>query len=256
MGCRPLQLGSVYLPFVVSWGPRKDPTDHCGSQPETSLSAWKRTYRTVMLNTPPTVGPASGPAAAELHLCKTIQVFARNSVTMKRIVLALLWLAALCMAQKRRQQSSEWDYRAGAEKVNTRGCSNLTLVLDNWKFAIMTQMKDLLLNNHKTVLPDYGRIQPLSDALGDLYKEFNGLKEHIRELTSKVEVVEAFVDDFRAGKLSGPPSEVHQQHNPQSSSPQDENLTPAIPEKVPGNPRPGVRPVRRRPYRKQETPQA
>ncbi|KAG7491200.1 hypothetical protein MATL_G00000450 [Megalops atlanticus] len=126
---------------------------------------------------------------------------------MKRIVfLVLLLLAALCSAQKkRRQQSAEWDYRAEAEKVNTRGCANLTLVLDNWKFAIMTQVKDLLLNDHSTVLPDYGRIQPLSEALGDLYKEFNALKERLGELTTKFEGVEAFVDDMRAGRAPAPP---------------------------------------------------
>uniref|UniRef100_A0A673A1H3 Uncharacterized protein n=1 Tax=Sphaeramia orbicularis TaxID=375764 RepID=A0A673A1H3_9TELE len=64
----------------------------------------------------------------------------------------------------------------------------------------MTQVKDLLLHDHNTVLPDYGRIQPLSDALGDLYKEFNSLKERLAELTSKFEGVEAFVDDVRAGR--------------------------------------------------------
>uniref|UniRef100_A0A8C4EYM3 Si:ch73-127m5.3 n=1 Tax=Dicentrarchus labrax TaxID=13489 RepID=A0A8C4EYM3_DICLA len=89
---------------------------------------------------------------------------------------------------------------ASFSRVNTRGCANLTLVLDNWKYAIMTQVKDLLLHDHNTVLPDYGRIQPLSDALGDLYKEFNTLKERLAELTTKFDGVEAFVDDVRLGR--------------------------------------------------------
>ncbi|CAI5658074.1 unnamed protein product [Oreochromis niloticus] len=117
----------------------------------------------------------------------------------------LLLSAALCIAQ--RQKTSwrpEWDYRNEAERVNTRGCANLTLVLDNWKYAIMTQVKDLLLHDHNTVLPDYGRIQPLSEALGDLYKEFNSLKERLAELTTKFDGVEAFVDDVRLGRSPAP----------------------------------------------------
>ncbi|KAM4525147.1 uncharacterized protein PAE49_001174 [Odontesthes bonariensis] len=69
----------------------------------------------------------------------------------------------------------------------------------------MTQVRDLLLHDHNTVLPDYGRIQPLSDALGDLYKEFNALKERLAELTVKFDGVEAFVDDVRLGRKPAPP---------------------------------------------------
>lgn len=141
---------------------------------------------------------------------------------MKAVLSLALLLPTLCAAQ-RRQQNSEWDYRADAEKVNTRGCANLTLVLDNWKYAIMTQVKDLLLNDHSTVLPDYGRIPPLSDALGDLYKEFNALKERLGELTTKFEGVEAFVDDVRAGRSLSPP---RAEQRPPGFVPGEENATP------------------------------
>ncbi|KAG9331416.1 hypothetical protein JZ751_019175 [Albula glossodonta] len=134
---------------------------------------------------------------------------------MKRtVILSWLYLVALCSAQKAgRQQSTEWDQRPEAERANTKGCANLTLVLDNWKFAIMTQVKDLLLHDHSTVLPDYGRerererereIQPLSEALGSLYQEFNMLKERLAELTSRFEGVEGFAEDMRAGRIQRP----------------------------------------------------
>lgn len=48
------------------------------------------------------------------------------------------------------------------------------------------------------------RIQPLSEALGDLYKEFNSLKERLAELTTKFDGVEAFVDDVRLGRSPAP----------------------------------------------------
>lgn len=44
-----------------------------------------------------------------------------------------------------------------AQRAPAKGCANLTLVLDNWKFAITSQMRNLLLFDHQTVLPDYGR---------------------------------------------------------------------------------------------------
>ena len=50
----------------------------------------------------------------------------------------------------------------------------------------------------------WSRIGPLSDALGDLYKEFNALKERLGDLTGKFDDVEAFVDDVRTGRTPAP----------------------------------------------------
>lgn len=125
---------------------------------------------------------------------------------MNPVGLWFFFFLSLCAAQKQKtSQKPELDFRNEAERVNTRGCANLTLVLDNWKYAIMTQVKDLLLHDHNTVLPDYGRIQPLSDALGDLYNEFNILKDRLSDLTSKFDRVESFVDDVRSGRKPAAP---------------------------------------------------
>ncbi|XP_048870941.1 uncharacterized protein si:dkey-282h22.5 [Brienomyrus brachyistius] len=172
-----------------------------------------------------------------------------------RLVLLLLALVVLSAAQKRRQkQNAEWDYRADAEKVNTKGCSNLTLVLDNWKFAIMTQVKELLLNDHSMVLPDYTRIKPLSDALDDLYTEFNSLKERLGELTTKFEGVEAFVDDMRAGRGPAPPRP--ERPPPEEVPPPSREKHPGLVGEGPRQPARRNRVMLRNPLRKVETPQA
>ena len=48
------------------------------------------------------------------------------------------------------------------------------------------------------------RIQPLSEALDDLYKEFNALKTHLGELTEKFAGVETFIDELKASRANGP----------------------------------------------------
>ncbi|XP_012991227.2 uncharacterized protein si:dkey-282h22.5 [Esox lucius] len=122
-----------------------------------------------------------------------------------RTAFALLSLLPLCVAQKWNQQTSGWEKQ---KSLHTKSCSNLTQVLDNWKFAIMNQVKDLLVNDHTTVLPEYVRIQPLSEALGDLYKQFNSLKEELGRLSHKFDRVEGFVDDLQDGKPPPPCSQV------------------------------------------------
>lgn len=46
------------------------------------------------------------------------------------------------------------------------------------------------------------RIKPLSDAVDDLYRHFNSLKEELGKLTSKFDSMEAFVDDLKDGRVT------------------------------------------------------
>lgn len=48
----------------------------------------------------------------------------------------------------------------------------------------------------------YLRIQLLSVTLGDLYKEFNTLKEDLAKLMAKFDGVESFVEDMRSTRKS------------------------------------------------------
>lgn len=58
---------------------------------------------------------------------------------------------------------------------------------------------------------DAPRIKPLSDAVGDLYRQFNSLKEELGELTSKFDSLEAFVDDLKEGRVTR--RQVHRRPN-------------------------------------------
>ncbi|XP_035511123.1 uncharacterized protein si:ch211-76l23.4 [Morone saxatilis] len=126
------------------------------------------------------------------------------------VLLLLLAVATVTvLAQRRRPTSTatdEWNYRDGSERVNMRGVANLTQILDNWRFDILTQMKGLLQNDHQSLLPDYARIQPLSEALDDLYKEFNALKAHLGDLTEKFAAIETFIDEVKAGQANAGPA--------------------------------------------------
>ncbi|XP_047427896.1 uncharacterized protein si:ch211-76l23.4 [Mugil cephalus] len=122
------------------------------------------------------------------------------------VLLLLLAVAVVTVLAQRKRPTSktndEWNYRDGSEKVSMRGVANLTQVLDNWRFDILNQMKGLLQNDHQSLLPDYARIQPLSEALDDLFKEFNALKTHLGDLTEKFTAIEAFIDEVKASRAN------------------------------------------------------
>ncbi|KAM4716612.1 uncharacterized protein FYW61_016927 [Anableps anableps] len=121
------------------------------------------------------------------------------------LLLVLVVVTVVVTAQRRRpatKTNDEWNYRDGAERVSMRGVANLTQVLDNWRFDILSQMKSLLQNDHQSLLPEYSRIIPLSEALDDLYKEFNALKERLGDLTEKFTAIESFIDEVKASRAN------------------------------------------------------
>ncbi|XP_026181150.1 uncharacterized protein LOC113141132 isoform X2 [Mastacembelus armatus] len=128
-----------------------------------------------------------------------------SKLSMILVLLAVTMVTVL--AQRRRPTSTttdEWNHKDGSDRVSMRGVANLTQVLDNWRFDIVNQMKGLLQNDHQSLLPDYARIQPLSEALDDLYKEFNALKSHLGDLTEKFAAIETFIDEMKAARTNNP----------------------------------------------------
>lgn len=64
-------------------------------------------------------------------------------------------LTCLNVALLRRNGKRALSVPAG--RVNMRGVANLTQILDDWRFDILTQMRGILQNDHQSVLPDYAR---------------------------------------------------------------------------------------------------
>ncbi|XP_064323376.1 uncharacterized protein LOC135315989 isoform X3 [Phalacrocorax carbo] len=142
-------------------------------------------------------------------------------------LLPLLLLAALGCAAKVKQRPATWDDRADAERPPAKGCANLTVVLDNWKFAITSQMRNLLMFDHQNVLPDYGRIRSLSGALDDLYRDFSALKEQLGRLSARFAEVEAFVDQLSRTHGPGAPPRRRGLPQPARSPPDTPPRAPA-----------------------------
>lgn len=46
------------------------------------------------------------------------------------------------------------------------------------------------------------RIQPLSEALDDLFKEFNALKTRLGDLTDKFTAIETFIDEVKTSRAT------------------------------------------------------
>uniref|UniRef100_UPI00398E38F2 uncharacterized protein n=1 Tax=Pristiophorus japonicus TaxID=55135 RepID=UPI00398E38F2 len=114
-----------------------------------------------------------------------------------------LAMLLVTLAQCKRQQTSEhwrWNYRDGADKVNINGVHSVTRLLDHWGNRIFKQVKDTMISKPQDVLPDYSRIQPLSEALGDLFKEVRSLKKRLGILTESLTGLEKVFTQVGYGK--------------------------------------------------------
>ncbi|XP_035768487.1 uncharacterized protein si:ch211-76l23.4 [Neolamprologus brichardi] len=115
-----------------------------------------------------------------------------------------------------------------SDRVNMRNVANLTEVLDNWRFDIINQIKGLLQNDHQSLLPDYARIQPLSEALDDLFKEFNALKTRLGDLTDKFTAIETFIDEVKTSHATSSSANANANPNPNTSASTNPNTGAAV----------------------------
>ncbi|XP_072348671.1 uncharacterized protein [Scyliorhinus torazame] len=111
-----------------------------------------------------------------------------------------LGLLTLFLALAQTSQHGRWNYRDGADRVNINGVRSVTRLLDHWGNRIFKHVKDTMISDPQTVLPDYSRIQPLSEALDDLFKEVRALKKRIADLTESLTGLETTFTQVGYGK--------------------------------------------------------
>ncbi|XP_066563682.1 uncharacterized protein LOC136751824 [Amia ocellicauda] len=98
-----------------------------------------------------------------------------------------------------------WNYRDGADWVSVRAVRSVTRVLDHWGNRIFTEVKNLLHSQPNSVLPDYSRVRPLSESLGDLFREVTLLQRRLSELSQRLDTVERALrrHGYHPGRVQG-----------------------------------------------------
>lgn len=72
------------------------------------------------------------------------------------------------------------------------------------------------------------RIQPLSEALDDLFKEFNALKTRLGDLTDKFTAIETFIDEVKTSRTTSSSANANTNPNPNTSASTNPNTGAAV----------------------------
>lgn len=72
------------------------------------------------------------------------------------------------------------------------------------------------------------RIQPLSEALDDLFKEFNALKTRLGDLTDKFTAIETFIDEVKTSRATSSSANANTNPNPNTSASTNPNTGAAV----------------------------